>query len=39
MAAALASDSVDVVSGGHEWPAWRRLWENFLDMRFPANRP
>jgi pimeloyl-ACP methyl ester carboxylesterase len=37
MAAALASDSVDVVPGGHEWPAWRRLWENFLDMRFGAN--
>ena len=38
MAAALASDKVDVVPGGHEWPAWRRLWENFLDSRFPANR-
>jgi len=38
MASALASDCVDVVSGRHEWPAWRRLWENFLDMRFPANR-
>lgn len=39
MAAALASASVDVdvVPGGHEWPAWRRLWENFLDARFPAN--
>lgn len=38
MAAALAPDSVDVVPGGHEWPAWRRLWANFLDSRFPANR-
>lgn len=38
MAAALGSGSVDVVSGGHEWPAWRRLWENFLDTRFPADR-
>jgi pimeloyl-ACP methyl ester carboxylesterase len=37
MAAALGSGSVDVVSGGHEWPAWRRLWENFLDTRFPAD--
>ena len=36
MAAALAPESVDVVPGGHEWPAWRRLWENFLDTRFPA---
>ena len=38
MAAALAPDSVDVVPGGHEWQAWRRLWENFLDIRFDANR-
>jgi pimeloyl-ACP methyl ester carboxylesterase len=36
MAAALAPASVDVVPGGHEWPAWRRLWENFLDARFPT---
>ena len=38
MASALASGSVDIVPGGHEWPAWRRLWENFLDTRFAANR-
>jgi alpha/beta hydrolase family protein len=38
MAGALAPDNVDVVPGGHEWPAWRQLWENFLDTRFPANR-
>jgi pimeloyl-ACP methyl ester carboxylesterase len=37
LAAALAPDSVDVVPGGHEWPAWRQLWENFLDTRFPAD--
>ncbi len=37
MAAALAPANVDVVPGGHEWPAWRRLWENFLDARFPAR--
>ena len=37
MAAALPSDSVDVVPGQHEWPAWLRLWENFLDTRFPAS--
>jgi pimeloyl-ACP methyl ester carboxylesterase len=37
MAAALAPESVDIVPGGHEWPAWRRLWENFLDARFPAG--
>jgi hypothetical protein len=38
MAAALAPASVDVVPGGHDWPAWRRLWENFLDTRFPSDR-
>lgn len=37
MAAALAPQNVDVVPGGHEWPAWRRLWENFLDAKFPAG--
>jgi alpha/beta hydrolase fold len=37
MAAALAPESVDVVPGGHEWPAWLRLWENFLDSRFPKD--
>jgi pimeloyl-ACP methyl ester carboxylesterase len=36
MAAALSPESVDTVPGGHEWPAWRHLWENFLDMRFKA---
>jgi pimeloyl-ACP methyl ester carboxylesterase len=37
MATALAPESVDIVPGGHEWPAWRRLWENFLDARFAAR--
>jgi pimeloyl-ACP methyl ester carboxylesterase len=31
MAATVAPESVDVVPGGHEWPTWLRLWENFLD--------
>ena len=31
MAAALSTESVDTVPGGHEWPAWRHLWGNFLD--------
>jgi enterochelin esterase-like enzyme len=34
MATALPPENVDVVPGGHEWPAWRQLWENFLDSRF-----
>lgn len=37
MAAALDPASVDIVPGGHEWQAWRRLWENFLDKTFPHN--
>ncbi|HYM27600.1 MAG TPA: alpha/beta hydrolase-fold protein [Steroidobacteraceae bacterium] len=34
LAAALAGGQVDTVSGGHDWPTWHRLWENFLDARF-----
>jgi pimeloyl-ACP methyl ester carboxylesterase len=44
MAAALDSQSVQVVTGGHEWPAWSQLWSSFLDSQFvqrdmqvPAN--
>ncbi len=37
MAEALSPESVDVVPGGHEWPTWLRLWENFLAKKFPAN--
>jgi pimeloyl-ACP methyl ester carboxylesterase len=31
LAAALPSGSVDVIEGGHEWPTWSKLWENFLE--------
>lgn len=34
MAAALPPESVDVVSGGHDWSTWHTLWERFLDARF-----
>jgi pimeloyl-ACP methyl ester carboxylesterase len=34
LAAALPAGCVDVIAGGHEWPTWSRLWENFLDSRF-----
>lgn len=34
LAATLPADSVDVIDGGHEWPTWVRLWENFLQSRF-----
>jgi pimeloyl-ACP methyl ester carboxylesterase len=33
LAATLPADSVDVIPGGHEWPVWSSLWENFLDSR------
>lgn len=35
LAAALPASSVDVIAGAHDWSTWRRLWENFLDSRFP----
>ena len=34
MADALAPGSVDTVPGGHDWPTWHLLWENFLDAQF-----
>jgi len=34
LAATLPADSVDAIPGGHEWPIWLSLWENFLDSRF-----
>jgi hypothetical protein len=34
MAAALAPQDVQVVAGGHEWPAWTQLWAEFLDSQF-----
>ena len=34
MAAALDPNAVHVVAGGHEWPAWSKLWAGFLDRRF-----
>jgi enterochelin esterase-like enzyme len=39
MAAALSAEDVDVVSGGHDWPTWQRLWERFLDARLPRAAP
>jgi pimeloyl-ACP methyl ester carboxylesterase len=38
MAAALQPEMVDVLPGGHDWPVWRQLWENFLDARLGAAR-
>ena len=34
MAEALPAGRVDCVAGGHDWPAWRDLWQRFLARRF-----
>lgn len=34
LARALPAAAVDIVPGGHDWPTWRRLWDNFLDAQF-----
>ena len=34
MAAALDSNSVHIVPGGHDWPVWSQLWTDFLDRQF-----
>jgi pimeloyl-ACP methyl ester carboxylesterase len=31
LADALPPESVDVVSGAHDWPVWRQIWNLFLD--------
>jgi hypothetical protein len=38
LAAELAPAEVDSVAGGHDWPTWRRLWDNFLDVRLTPRR-
>jgi pimeloyl-ACP methyl ester carboxylesterase len=37
LAQALPAAEVDIIAGGHDWPTWHRLWENFLDARFPRD--
>ena len=34
LADSLPAGAVDVIEGGHDWPTWSRLWENFLDARW-----
>jgi hypothetical protein len=36
---ALSAQNVDVVPGGHDWPTWQRLWENFLDSGWLCSGP
>jgi pimeloyl-ACP methyl ester carboxylesterase len=38
LAAELAPGEVDRAEGGHDWPTWRRLWDNFLDVRLTPRR-
>ena len=33
LAQTLPPAQVQVVAGGHDWPAWRPLWSNWLDRR------
>jgi enterochelin esterase-like enzyme len=35
---ALAPECVREVPGGHDWPAWRRLWGEFLTHSKAALR-
>jgi hypothetical protein len=37
MADALPAERVDRVAGGHDWPAWRLLWERFIERRFGGD--
>jgi pimeloyl-ACP methyl ester carboxylesterase len=37
MAAALPPRNVDTVSGGHDWPTWRKLWDRFLEARLAGK--
>ena len=34
LAASLPEHCVDVIEGGHDWPTWTALWENFLKTGF-----
>ena len=34
LASALPAEAVQIVTGGHDWSTWRRLWELLLDTRF-----
>jgi pimeloyl-ACP methyl ester carboxylesterase len=39
LAEALPPQQVDVIDGMHDWPAWRKLWNNFLDRAFAEGAP
>lgn len=31
MAKTLPPQRVELIAGGHDWPSWRQMWNNFLD--------
>lgn len=33
LAAILPRSSVDTIEGGHDWPTWETLWQNFLNLQ------
>jgi pimeloyl-ACP methyl ester carboxylesterase len=37
LAAALPAQNVEWISGAHDWPTWRRLWDSFLERRFASH--
>ena len=37
LAGLLPAERVSAVAGGHDWPAWRALWEGWLDRRLLAG--
>jgi enterochelin esterase-like enzyme len=37
MAQILPEEYVDEIPGGHVWPVWQQLWQNFLDKRFNSK--
>ncbi|HUI62706.1 MAG TPA: hypothetical protein VLX90_20925, partial [Steroidobacteraceae bacterium] len=37
MAAALSPECVRTVPGGHHWPVWGQLWQQFIDERFASD--
>ena len=39
MAAVLPADRICVVPGRHDWDAWRKIWERFLDRGAAAPPP
>jgi pimeloyl-ACP methyl ester carboxylesterase len=38
LASSLPDAQISTCSGGHDWPTWRRLWDDFIDATFtPAT--